>query len=554
MMFRGRRRVPALATAFAMVGLIAACGGGGDDTGAGSDGSSSGTTVAEGEPQPGGSITISPGLAPLVGLDPTQATVTGCCGGSELMLIYDTLVKYDVETASYEMGTAESLEPNADATEWTLVLKPDITFTDGNPYDADAVKLNVERHLESPRSQEYPLLTQLLDSVEVVDPLTVVFRLEQPWTNFPVTLAAGAGMIASPAAIDAAGEDFNVSPGAAGAGPFTVKEFTPNESLVLVRNDDYYGGEVYLDQITSTFIAGSDAQLQSVESGTLQGVQLSTPEDRQRAIDAGLGVLDVPYYLGNLVLMNGGSVACAGGAPAAQCAGEPDGTIVDLGSATADPRVRRAVAHAIDESVVSERVYGGTLDTYRTLFPETFRWDPGVDGPGYDPDEASELVDEAKADGWDGKIRISIGVPTPTLTTYAQVLETMLSAVGMEPSIETDVPLSAIQVDRDFDLYPQFGFGTSEDRVFEGLFSSVRNYRYGYDSEAMNQALDDLGAASTDDAKVDAYERIAEIWNEDVPAAVVGEGYRYFISDPDLHGVDVTAWQMIDLRKAWLDQ
>ena len=72
--------------------------------------------------------------------------VIGFGAGGQQGAIYDTIVRYDADTQTYENRTAESVTPNDDFTEWTVVLKSGIKFTDGTPYDAEAVKFGMNRH------------------------------------------------------------------------------------------------------------------------------------------------------------------------------------------------------------------------------------------------------------------------------------------------------------------------------------------------------------------------------------------------------------------------
>ena len=558
-MARSRSVIRAL-TAFLALGLVAmACG----DSKSGSPATTQATSAAStttvapvttATPQKGGSITISTGLAAQIGLDPAVAVATGCCGGSEMAAIYDTLVRYNPATAKFEMRTAQSLDPNSDFTQWTLKLKPNIKFTDGTDYNADAVKFNVERHQKTATSQEYAVLSQFLDTTTVVDPLTVVFKLKVAWANFPISLAAGAGMIVSPTAFQKAGTTFNTVPSDAGAGPFKVASFKPNESLVLVRNPNYYGGDVYLDQITSVYIPGAQAQLDALTTGTIQAVLLGDAEVAAKASAQKFQTINFPYPAGNLILMNPGQLTCAGGNPAKYCAGKPDGTKVTTDSPTKDIRVRQAIAEAVDIDQINTRVYNNTAKVYRSLVPAGFRWDPGVPGTKYDPVDAKKLVDAAKADGWDGKLRISYGAVTPQLTNYGQALQAMLGAVGITATIETGKTLAQVQVEKDFDIYPAFAFGTSEDRLFEGLYGSLRNNRYGYSNPDMDAALDALRVASTDAAKTAALKTVATIWNRDLPAMVVGDGVRVLAYSSKLQGVQPTAFQAVEYAKAWLQK
>ena len=109
---------------------------------------------------------------------------------------------------------------------------------------------------------------------------------------------------------------------------------------------------------------------------------------------------------GGLYLFNlGVPVQCTGGQPAPTCTGKPDGPQPTT-PPTAKLKVRQAIAAAIDPKVIDQRATNGTGLPGSELIQKDFRWYPNVPGPKYDPEAAKKLVTEAKAEGWDGKVRL----------------------------------------------------------------------------------------------------------------------------------------------------
>lgn len=505
-----------------------------------------------GAQQSGGEITIRTAFH--VSVDPATAVTFGCCGGTELAALYDTILRYDHETQSYVERTAETVTSNDDFTEWTVVIKPGITFTDGTEYDAEAVKFNIERHMEQPRSQDYQLLQTFVESVEVVDHLTVQINLTESWNDVKVILAGPTGMIASPTAVRDAGDDFGVKVGV-GAGPFAMKSFVPNERLVLERNPDFYGGDVYLDRITSVVTPSTDDPIDSIKAGTIDASPVGNWEHVAAADKAGYPGLAMDLVGGQIILMNGGTYFCQGGTPAGVCDGVDDGTEVQMDVATADERVRLAVMHAIDRDRWNKAFYKDTGQMSTDIFPEPFQYAPGVVGPEYDADEARRLVDEAKADGWDGRIHL-VGANESGAVTGQQTLVAMLEAVGMEPELDLRPPseyLSDIQVGRTFDVYAgSFGFGQSEEKLFGAMFINLRN-RYGYGSPESEKALERIRTAASDQESADAWEALATVLAADAPFGTLGNSPRRWVHVPHLHGVLTNANQTVVLDKAWLE-
>ncbi|HEX7097476.1 MAG TPA: ABC transporter substrate-binding protein, partial [Acidimicrobiales bacterium] len=256
--------------------VLGACGDDGE-TGAGAPQGSEST----GDAVNGGGLTFAV-WSETNGLDPTVSYATGVIGGTELMAIYDTLMRYDPETNEYYPGMAESLTPNADMSVWELKLREGVTFTDGTPYDAEAVKFNIERHAaQGSRSSFAAHVSTNIQSIEVVDELTVRFHLTAPLASFPYILTVGPGMIGSVKAIEEKGDQFNLSP--VGAGPFMVEKYAPGDELVLVRNPDYWAGPVPLDSVRFVNLGADAARYEQLAAGGADVVFLRDPEVVARA-------------------------------------------------------------------------------------------------------------------------------------------------------------------------------------------------------------------------------------------------------------------------------
>lgn len=545
----------AIGRSIAIVALVA--------TSLGASGLVAVTAGAAEKPVSGGEITIGEFSAPR-GFDPIIGGMSnGSVGGIELMALYDTIVSWNPKTGEYEPRTAESLTPNDDNTVWTLRLKDGITFTDGTPYDAEAVKFNIERHLTpQSRSQAKVALQSLMKDMTVVDPQTLQFTLSRPWAGFPYVLSIDAGMIASPTAIKAAGSGFSSNPGQAGAGPFELVDYRPGESIVMERNDGYYGGTVPLDKIT--FVptpGGQEAAYEAVKTGDLDAAYFRSPVAIKDATGDGLTVNAAKIAAGNVIDINSGVyVTCQGGQPAG-CANGADGQKVKTTPPGADPRVRKAIAAAIDPDQVNARAYQGLANAGSELFSADFPHSPGVAGPKYDPKRAAKLVKQAKADGWDGKIRL-YSVTDEVGQSLGLTVAAMLTAAGMDVDLDSSfqpLPLQLeIIVNHNFDLVI-WGSGFTENPdgnyvTFLGGYGSegVESGYRGYSSDKMDAAIAALGVADDDAAVKKAYGMLAKTWNADVPSLALNELENALITRRDLKGVEGTSSSSFLLSDAWI--
>ncbi len=541
------------------VALAAACS---SSASKGSSAAGSTTTAATGAgaPQTGGVISVGEFSAPS-GLDPAKLQGGGTVGGMELAALYDTIVDYNATTHKYEPRTG-SFTPNSDYSLWTLKLKPGIKFTDGTDYNADAVKFVVDREMTQGSPAVAAQLNFFTQSVTVIDPLTLQFKLKVPWSGYPYLYASVSGMIYSPTAYQKAGSEaaFNLNPGDAGAGPFKLKSYKPGEAIELERNPAYYNGPVYLDGLTFVLIIGAQQTYEAIKTGTIQAGYIRDPAlDAQAKVD-GLPAVEMPAVAGNMINMNSGiPVTCAKGQPAPECTGQADGTKVPTKTATSNVIVRRAVAAAVDPQVINQRAYQGKALPDSAPFAN-FPWDPHVPGPKYDPAQARQLIAQAKSQGWDGKIRV-LASNSPTDVQWAQTVSAELEAVGMQVSTDTskdtNAVVSQVLVQHDFDLTTwAYGLLDDVDSNYPQLVSTFAstNPRYGYGSPEMDAAIDQLRLADTDAKRVAAYKAISQIWVRDDPAFVITQIPQALIHTPKLHGPQRTAASIVLFDKAWLQK
>jgi peptide/nickel transport system substrate-binding protein len=546
--------------------LAAACGDDDEsspDTSAGASTTVAPTTTAE-TPVAGGSLTMNMFSQPL-GLDPIVTSGSGVLGGMEMVAIYDTVMRWNSETGKYEPRTAESLTPNADFSEWTLKLKSGIKFSDGTDYDAEAVRFAIERHKSPANRTPSASAVQNVKEAVVVDKLTLKITLTGPWPGFPGVLTASTGMVPSPTAVRACGTTaprecaFNTKP--VGAGAFVIDEFKANEAITMKKNPSYFGGQVYLDGLRFVLLpGGSGPGLDALRANTVQVSFLREPEPIAAAKAEKFPGYSVPYQNGQSLLMNAGvPVQCTGGQPAASCAGKPDGP-QPTNSPTKSLKVRQAIAAAIDVNVINQRAFGGKGLAGSEFLQKTFRFYSGAEGPKYDLARAKQLVTEAKAEGWDGKVRY-VATNNPVAVNRSLAIKTMLELAGMtvdlDSSKSTADQVAQVTVQRDFDL-ALWGSPQLEDTdlawlaIDQNLRSDSASNRSGYKNPDMDKAILELKVASTDDAKKAAYRKISDLLARDVPWLTEASVEEYIAWRPEVRGIYGTSATIVYFDKAWI--
>jgi peptide/nickel transport system substrate-binding protein len=545
--------------------VASACGDDSDDATTGGATSSPGGVTTTLTPKPGGTL-VHVGIIEPNSLDPIVNSGSSTTGGIEMQAVYDTIMRFDPDTKKYEPHTAESLTPNAEFNEWTLKLRPNIKFTDGTAYNAAAVKWSFDRVMSAANattSRAY--LAPNLKSVTVVDDLTVKFTLNDKWPTFPVVLASEPGMVPSPTAFQqACGEtaprtcSFGLKP--VGAGPFMVEEFKPKESLIMARNPNYYAGAPYLEKVSFRYFnANADQSYENFKTGSATAALVRDPKAYATAKkDGAKGFVQPEQSSITMLINNGVSVMCKGGQPAS-CAGKPDGPYVPP-TPTKDLKVRQAVAAALDMKQIDQRISGGVGRPANQLFQPDFAYYAGIEPTPYDPALARRLVSEAKAAGWDGKIRYTCST-NPVEQERGLAIQAMLQSVGMTVQLDTNIDSTTyvqnIIVNKDYDLACWGMAMFNDDRIYTntllGNLASTAG-RNGYNNPAMDAAITAVRRAATDDEKRAAYKSVAELFKNDIPSLVFVAYDIFYATNPKLHGIYFNHAFMMYFDKAWLEQ
>ena len=162
---------------------------------------------------------------------------------------------------------AESWE-QTDETTYVIKLRQGVKFHDGNPFDAEVVKFNLERMLNPETQNVWASEIAQLESVEVIDTHTVQLKTKALLAAFLIPLYDMNGMQLSPAAVQV-GSGHRFPP--VGTGPFKFVEFIKDQHVILERNPDYWQeGKPYLDQLTFRAIPVDSTRLTELRSGGIQ--------------------------------------------------------------------------------------------------------------------------------------------------------------------------------------------------------------------------------------------------------------------------------------------
>ena len=159
----------------------------------------------------------------------------------------------------------------------TIKLRPNVKFNDGTPMNAEAVRFSLDRHLNMKGSNRRSEIDHI-NSIDVVDPLTIRLRLKAPFSPLVAVLADRAGMPVSPTQVNKMGEKFGTAPVC--VGPWSFVERVPQDRIVLEKSPHYFDpSQARFDRLIFRIIADDNVRLANLRSGDIDLMHLVGPTD-----------------------------------------------------------------------------------------------------------------------------------------------------------------------------------------------------------------------------------------------------------------------------------
>jgi peptide/nickel transport system substrate-binding protein len=311
-------------------------------------------------------------------------------------------------TVSPDLAT--SYKANKEATVWTFNLRSKAKFSDGTPIDAKAVKASFD-YARDPKT-----VTQEANKLNMITSVTtsgnkVIFNLDSPNAMFPEGIAWVKVIKVSEVS------SFNTKPST--SGPYKVASFTPNVSLEMVPNTNYFGTKPKLTQIKFVKAADATAAVTALRTGDIDVLyQLPLSDAAPLAKDKSLKVLKAP--------VSSVSVTWE----------------FDLTSAPFNNiKARQAVAYSVNRAQILKAAYYGfgQVSSFNTIVPDKSAWNCGTAGGltayNYDPAKAKALFAEAgltKFTWW------GISGALPEFDAMGQVLQASLKEIGITMDIQNN--------------------------------------------------------------------------------------------------------------------
>ncbi|MEV5070727.1 ABC transporter substrate-binding protein [Microbacterium sp. LMI12-1-1.1] len=414
--------------------------------------------------------------------------------------ILDTLLAKENKTGELIPNAAESWEYNEDGTELTLTLREGMTFSTGDPVDADAVVATMLRNKETPGVVQVKYGS--VSDVTAEDELTVKVTFDSFDPQFLSNLTGGAGAIGDPATLD----DERTATDPVGSGPFTldVAKTVPGSTYVLTKRDDYWNADaIPFKTFTVRVLQDPTASFNALQAGEINAATVQTQLLGQLGDEYAVQPIDAQAVAYLDILDRGG----------------------EKWPALGDERVRQALNYAIDREGVLKGIFSGVgMVTEQIFSPYGQVYDESLNETyDYDPDKGKELVEEA---GYAGE---TFQIPStflstslePTLTQAFADVGLTLEWVPVPPQQAQSAHLSG-----DYPLSFQItGFNSDQaDAASHYSTSGYANPR-GYTDETIDELFGTINSTVDFESALPAYQELNTYAVEqafEVPIVFVG--------------------------------
>lgn len=337
-------------------------------------------------------VAMGPTSEPEAGFDPAFGWGAGEHVHEPLIQSTLTVTNTDL-TIGYDLATDVSV--SEDGLTWTVTIRDDVYFTDGDPLTAEDVAFTYNTVKESSSVNDFTML----DQAQALDDTTVVFTMNRPFSIWPYTMAV-VGIVPAHAYDPAT---YGTNP--IGSGRYILKQWDRGQQVILEANPDYYGEKLAMEQVTILFME-EDAAFLAAQAGQVD-VAYTSATYSMETVEG--------YSLASYA-----SVDNRGFNLPAVPAGEVNENGVPVGNDfTSDVLVRRALNIGVDRQEMIDNVLNG-YGTPAYSVCDQMPWYNEDSQVAYDPEGAAALLDEA---GWllgEGGIRKKDGKQAELVLLYSQ--------------------------------------------------------------------------------------------------------------------------------------
>ncbi|TVR02764.1 MAG: glutathione ABC transporter substrate-binding protein [Spirochaetaceae bacterium] len=401
---------------------------------------------------------------------------------------------------------ATSWSANADSTVWTFEIRQGVTFHDGAPLNAEAVRANLARFVDPEVGAAYRFLLGSVQDIQATGEYTLQITLAQPFAPILSHLSHSFIGIVSPNQISdlAADGTFEIP---VGTGPYVMERWSRGDSIRMSVNADYWGPIPQIPNLVFNFIPEESARIVALETGEADAIMAVPPQDVARLqqnpdIDVVFQTTVRTIYI----------------------------SFNNIREPFTDQRVRHALNYAIDKQAIVDSIFEGNAFVADAPIVDAVFGHTTVGPYEFNPDRARELLAEA---GFPNGFDMVLHHPTgryPLDATVAQAVQSMLADVGVNATLETREWSAYLQFtsqppDRaEYDSF-MLGWGTVTLDADYGLFALLHtrqwnpngNNRGFYSNPRVDELLDAARIETNPDRRRTMYHEAVDLIWDDAP-------------------------------------
>ena len=331
--------------------------------------------------------------------------------------VYESLFRPNAQ-GGVDPWLLDSYEMHNDELYYLFHCRPGVTFADGTPFNAEALKWNLDHYLEV--GQRVVALLPQVTTTEIVDDMTVRVNLSEWNSNIPYAYSREPGYMFSPTFYNEHGEEY-CTEHPCGTGAFTLTEWVRDVSKTFTKRTDYWGGEVKLD--TVKYVIMKDMQVASLAlmNGDIDVLLAPPPETAVQLQEAGIPIKIAPVKSSDYLLVFNSLNK------------DKDGNDYKGDDPTGNVLVRKAISYAIDEATLVEAVWGNFASERNQFGVGEFFKSDKVQGYPYNPEKAKELLAEA---GYPNGFEIDLKTEdSAAMISAVQIIAQYLDEVGIKCNI-----------------------------------------------------------------------------------------------------------------------
>lgn len=451
-------------------------------------------------------------------LDPYQITAAGT--REVLFNVFEGLVKPDTD-GNFVDAVASAHTVSDDGLTYSFTLRENVKFHNGETVTTDDVLYSFET------------CAATATNTAVAGALSDIQGITASGDEITVTLAnANSSFLSTVSSVSIVPADYaDQATAPVGTGPFMFESYTPQDRVIFVRNDDYYGGAPALAKVTCKIYADGNALYTALDAGAVDLVLHNLTLDQVNSLTNGYNVIEGEMNLVQALYLNNGQAPFD------------------------DERVRQALCYAIDVDAIldlTEDGHGAKLGSsvypsFKKYFDESL-----VGAYQYDPEKAMELLEEAGATG----LSFTIKVPSnyiPHVDTASVIVE-QLAAVGVNASIqkvEWSTWLSDVYQGRDFEA-TVIGFDAaylSPDALLQRWVSTDSSNMINYSNADYDAAIEKAQHTTDDEEQVAAYKEAQKILSDTAANVYLQDLADFVVLNPEFTGFEFYPLYAADFSK-----